>query len=203
MTRRIIWPPRRPHHMYREDGSSYAVIRTIEDSFSLRHTRNSALRQPRLYDLDSVGRVLNDARTRELIRRGIAFGYISHDFRDEMQELTGCTLVRSMTARIADGRLTITPYIPACRTVEIELVGSTIRHVQQILNTEPGRLVDALRRRGEGEWGWSWSVRGEPDGVHENGQRVVAFEGIDFVNPPYFSSERVRAAAPDDFLIIA
>lgn len=172
----------------------YKVLREIVDSFSLRELlRVDTPQNGNYYDLGSVAKAIRNPQTVALMESGQLLGYYGHDHREKALEETGSLRLPEYRETEVDGRIIRVKNVPATRTVAISLDGDVITHRQQILDTEPGRLVDSLESSNVG--GWSWAcVANSPAG-----RAIVSmFEGIDFVLRPNFLSTRRKAELPED-----
>ncbi|MCV4783918.1 hypothetical protein OFM36_31255, partial [Escherichia coli] len=75
------------------------------------------------------------------------------------RQLTGKLEVPETSVIMVEGRPVVIDNVPACRTVAISVDDNGIvTHTQEILNTEPGKIVAAMIESRAG--GWSWATGG-------------------------------------------
>ncbi|MBW6101644.1 head processing protein [Escherichia coli] len=124
--------------------------------------------------------MLESKETQEGLRLGELFGYYGHGRR----QLTGKLEVPETSVIMVEGRPVVIDNVPACRTVAISVDDNGIvTHTQEILNTEPGKIVAAMIESRAG--GWSWATGGR-----ESGKIAVttSFHGVDYVTTPNYIS---------------
>lgn len=76
---------------------------------------------------------------------------------------------------------------PSNVCTHLKLRGSIVEHAQQILETDTGKVVQALHKAGAG--GWSWRASGV-DGGRTSGTTVTQLAGFDYVHAPSFTAIR-------------
>lgn len=157
----------------------YTAIRTITDRFSLRdlirhHTPQNGLN----YDLQSIRDAITNPRTVALMESGQLYGYFGHGQRASHYSQTGEMLLDPARTASVNGK----EVQPASRTIGIELVGETVIHSQEVLNTQAGRIVDAMDKSQGG--GWSWAGIGKK--MSNGASKMLSFAGVDFVLQPNY-----------------
>jgi hypothetical protein len=139
----------------------------------------------RNYLLESAIKTCYDPATREGIRLRELLGYLGHGRR----QLAGKMRLGEVEAiKLPDGSAIITENIPSNVTVFFEVSkDGTVVHHQEILESDPGRVVMGLNRSRVG--GFSWAARGV-DGGPLGATRMNGFEGFDYVMSPGFAANR-------------
>lgn len=156
------------------------VLKTVTDRFCLYSNARKGRQNGRQYVLSAVKTMLESKETQEGLRLGELFGYYGHGRR----QLTGKLEVPETSVIMVEGRPVIIDNVPACRTVAISVDDNGIvTHTQEILNTEPGKIVAAMIESRAG--GWSWATGGR-----ESGKIAVttSFHGVDYVTTPNYIS---------------
>ncbi|EIH7792098.1 head processing protein, partial [Escherichia coli] len=156
------------------------VLKTVTDRFCLYSNARKGRQNGRQYVLSAVKTMLESKETQEGLRLGELFGYYGHGRR----QLTGKLEVPETSVIMVEGRPVVIDNVPACRTVAISVDDNGIvTHTQEILNTEPGKIVAAMIESRAG--GWSWATGGR-----ESGKIAVttSFHGVDYVTTPNYIS---------------
>lgn len=159
-------------------------VRTTQDKFSLRNLKRKFTPQNgRNYILESVQHAITSPRARERMELGEMYGYYGHGRREmyynEHQQLR----LPEFTIMRVDGQIIQLNNVPAARTLDIKLDGDIVTHTQEILDTDPGRVVNTMEAGSVG--GWSWVTDGYESA---SAARVTLFEGFDYVTTPNFIS---------------
>lgn len=142
------------------------------------------LNHSRKYDVGNVRQVLESASTRERIALREAYGYYGHGRRQIAGKLN---LGEVETIQTPAGAL-ILENTPACVTTAIHIDDDgTVVHTQEVLDTDPGKAVQALLESKVG--GFSWAMGGR-DGGRFGASKVSAFYGMDYVLEPGFAKNR-------------
>ena len=148
----------------------------INEHGRLSHSRN--------YDVRNVRAVLESAATRERISMREAYGYYGHGRRQIAGKLS---IGEVETVQTPSGPI-ILENLPACVTTAIHIDDDgTVQHTQEILDTDPGRAVQALLESKVG--GFSWAMGGR-DGGKFAPSKVSAYYGMDYVLEPGFAKNR-------------
>ncbi|EJQ2206451.1 head processing protein, partial [Escherichia coli] len=135
------------------------VLKTVTDRFCLYSNARKGRQNGRQYVLSAVKAMLESKETQEGLRLGELFGYYGHGRR----QLTGKLEVPETSVIMVEGRPVVIDNVPACRTVAISVDDNGIvTHTQEILNTEPGKIVAAMIESRAG--GWSWATGGRESG---------------------------------------
>lgn len=164
--------------------------RTVTDKFSLRTlVRKHTPQNGRKYMFESVQRAINNPTAKERMSLGEMFGYYGHGRREQHYNKTGSLRLPEFTVLLVEGVPVPVNNVPSNRTLDIKLDGDIVTHVQEILDTDTGRIVDGMERGGVG--GWSWATGGTENAL---GAHVRVFEGFDFVTTPNFISLNRKAA---------
>ncbi|MCZ4061222.1 head processing protein [Pantoea sp. LMR881] len=161
------------------------TLRTVTDSFSLvDNIRKHTAQNGRKYIVAAVRATLALPEVKERIALGEMFGYYGHTNRALYHRETGSLdLPESCTVTI-DGQKVVLQNVPSNRTLAISIDDNGIvEHTQEILDTEPGRIVDAMDRSMAG--GWSWATKGSD---HPTQSYVKGFSGVDYVHTPNYPS---------------
>lgn len=160
-------------------------LRVVTDSFSLvdnirKHTPHNG----RKYIVSAVRATLESPEVKERIALGEMFGYYGHTNRALYHKETGSLdLPESCTVTI-DGQKIVLMNVPSNRTLEIEIDDNAIvTHTQELLDTDPGRIVDGMERSQAG--GWSWATKG---GDYATMAMVNGYSGMDYVGTPNYVS---------------
>lgn len=159
------------------------VLKTVTDRFCLYSNARKGRQNGRQYVLSAVKTMLESKETQEGLRLGELFGYYGHGRR----QLTGKLEVPETSVIMVEGRPVVIDNVPACRTVAISVDDNGIvTHTQEILNTEPGKIVAAMIESRAG--GWSWATGGR-----ESGKIAVttSFHGVDYVTTPECLKARI------------
>jgi hypothetical protein len=159
-------------------------LKTVTDRFSLvEKIRRYTPQNNRNYVFDSVRRTLNSPATKERIALGEMYGYFGHGRRAMHYEKTNSLNLPEISVVMVDGKPVVLENVPSNRTIEVSIDDNGIvSHTQEILDTEPGRIVQGMEQSGAG--GWSWATNGADDKVSV----VRSFHGFDYVLTPNFIS---------------
>lgn len=138
----------------------------------------------RKYSVDNVRQVLESAVTQERIKLREATGYLGHGRRQIAGKLD---LGEIETVQTPSGPVVL-ENVPACCTKSISIDDDgNVEHVQDILGTDPGKVVHALMESKVG--GFSWAAGGR-DGKRNGNTRLSSFHGMDYVMTPGYSKNR-------------
>ena len=161
------------------------MIEAISCSFSLLDEKRKYNGNHRKYIIENARGVCYSSATKERIKNREAFGFYGHGRRIlsghmDPQEVDVITL--------PDGTKAMVSNIPSNVTTKFDIdEKGTVTHVQEILDTEPGKIVSGLNKSRVG--GFSWACSGE-DGAKSNATLLTGFSGFDYVLIPGFSSNR-------------
>jgi hypothetical protein len=162
------------------------ALRTVTDRFSLiDKIRRYTPQNDRNYLLRSVRETFRSPETQERIQLGEMFGYYGHGRRAAYYAKTGRLNLPEFAVVTIDGKPVTLENVPSNRTLDVEVDDNGIvTHVQEILDTEPGNIVDGMNRSRAG--GWSWATGGDDNAI----SKVTSFHGFDYVtNPNYISQD--------------
>lgn len=141
----------------------------------------------RKYEIDNVRQVLESAGTKERIRLREATGYLGHGRRQIAGKLD---LGEVETVQTPSGPVVL-ENVPACVTKAISIDDDgTVHHTQDVLSTDPGKVVQALMESQVG--GFSWAAGGR-DGKRNAPTRLNSFHGMDYVMTPGYAKNRSYA----------
>lgn len=163
------------------------ALRTVTDRFSLiDKIRRYTPQNDRNYLLRSVRDTFSSPETRERIQLGEMFGYYGHGRRAAYYAKTGRLNLPEFAVVMVDGKPVTLENVPSNRTLDVSVDDNgVVTHVQEILDTEPGNIVDGMNRSSAG--GWSWATGGDDSAI----SKVTSFHGFDYVtNPNYISLDR-------------
>ncbi|WP_333715746.1 head processing protein [Pantoea eucrina] len=166
------------------------ALRTVTDRFSLiDKIRRFTPQNDRNYLLRSVRETFSNPETQERIQLGEMFGYYGHGRRAAYYAKTGRLNLPEFAVVMVDGKPVTIENVPSNRTLEVSLDDNgVVTHVQEILDTDPGNIVDGMSRSRAG--GWSWATGGDDNAV----SKVTSFHGFDYVTVPnYISLEHPSA----------
>jgi hypothetical protein len=139
----------------------------------------------RNYILESAVRTCYAPETREGIRLREKLGYLGHGRRQLARKLA---LAEVEPVKLPDGTMIIVENVPSNVTVFFEVgKDGTVEHHQEILESDPGRVVTGLNASRVG--GFSWACGGA-DGGPLGTTTVTRFHGFDYVMNPGFSANR-------------
>ncbi|HDT4319413.1 TPA: head processing protein [Klebsiella aerogenes] len=163
------------------------VLKTVTDRFCLYKNARTGRQNGRKYVLGAVKAMLESKETQEGLRLGELYGYYGHGRR----EMTGKLELPETSVIMVEGRPVVIDNVPACRTVSISVDDNgVVTHTQEILNTEPGKIVAAMIESRAG--GWSWATGGRQSGSIAV---TTSFHGVDYVtNPNYVSLDHPASA---------
>ena len=164
---------------------SYNSTESLDCKFSLLHEGRQYSGNHRKYIIENAREMCYSGPTRELIKLREAFGYYGHGRR----VLSGkMTLPEVDVITMADGSKAMVSNIPSNVTTKFEILeDGTVCHSQDILDTEPGRIVSSLNKSRVG--GFSWACSGSEKGLGKT-TRLSSFSGFDYVLQPGFSGNR-------------
>lgn len=159
--------------------------KTITCTFSLLDEGRTYTGRHRKYLIQNAKDVCYNPVTREMIRLREAFGFYGHGLR----QLAKKAFVDEVEAiKLKDGGTAIVSNIPSNVTVAFDVADDgMISHTQEILDTEPGRIVAGLHTSKVG--GFSWACSGDDRGRHGI-THLSGFSGFDYVLSPGFSGNR-------------
>lgn len=164
------------------------TLKTVTDRFSLvdsirRHTPQNE----RNYLLKSVRATLTDPRVKEHIALGEMYGYYGHGRRALQYAKNGKLTLDEVSVVMVDGKPVTLTNIPSNRTLQVDIDDNGIvTHTQEILDTDPGRIVQGMESSNAG--GWSWATSGDDSSWRSV---VTGFYGFDYVTTPnYISLDR-------------
>ncbi len=166
------------------------ALRTVTDRFSLvdnirKHTPHNG----RNYLMSAIRATINSPEVQERINLGEMFGYYSHTNRALYHKETGSLDLPEVCYVTIDGKPVMLKNVPSNRTLEISIDDDgIIEHTQEILDTDPGHIVDGMERSMAG--GWSWATGGSDAAL----SRVSSFHGFDYVTTPNYISLNRKAA---------
>lgn len=153
-------------------------------SFNINEYGRSAEGNFRKYDVGNVRQVLESPATRERIKLREATGYLGHGRRQIAGKLD---LGEVETVQTPNGAILL-ENVPACVTTAVEIDDDgTVHHTQEVLSTDPGKVVSALMESKVG--GFSWAAGGR-DGKRAGPTRLQSFHGFDYVMVPGYASNR-------------
>lgn len=163
-------------------------LKTVTDRFSLvdsirRHTPQNE----RNYLLKSVRATLTDPRVKEHIALGEMYGYYGHGRRALQYAKNGRLTLDEVSVVMVDGKPVTLTNVPSNRTLQVDIDDNGIvTHTQEILDTDPGRIVQGMESSNAG--GWSWATSGDDTSWRSV---VTGFYGFDYVTTPnYISLDR-------------
>lgn len=162
-------------------------LKTVTDRFSLVDTiRRHTPQNERNYILKSVRETLNSPRVKEHIQLGEMYGYYGHGRRALQYAKNRSLNLPEVSVVMVDGKPVTLTNVPSNRTLAVDVDDNGIvTHTQEILDTEPGKIVQAMESSNAG--GWSWATSGD-DGSFSV---VSGFFGFDYVTTPnYISLDR-------------
>lgn len=172
----------------------------IECGFSLLDNERKYTGTHRKYVISNARDICYAPKTREMIEKREALGFYGHMGRVlcgrpslQVQELDVITLPNGTQAMVS--------HIPSNVTVSFDVdVDGTVRHKQEILDTETGKIVSGLHASRVG--GFSWACPGT-DGGKNKLTTLTGFAGFDYVLTPGFSSNRgyVLESAQTDIVL--
>jgi hypothetical protein len=139
----------------------------------------------RNYILESAVRTCYAPETREGIKLREKLGYLGHGRRQLARKLA---LAEVEPVKLPDGTMIIVENVPSNVTVFFEVgKDGAVEHHQEILESEPGKVVAGLNASRVG--GFSWACGGA-DGGPLGATTVTGFHGFDYVMNPGFSANR-------------
>lgn len=139
----------------------------------------------RKYVLENAMAISVDPEIRERIRLRECLGFYGHGRRVMAKKMR---IGEVETVKLPDGTTIVVNNIPSnvTRALDIRSDG-TIYHQQEVLDSEPGRIVAQLHASKIG--GFSWACPGA-DGGRVKPTSLTGFEGFDYVHAPGFSGNR-------------
>lgn len=172
----------------------------IECSFSLLDTERKYTGTHRKYVISNARDICYAPKTREMIEKREALGFYGHMGRVlcgrpslQVQELDVITLPNGTQAMVSQ--------IPSNVTIAFDVdADGTVKHKQEILDTETGKIVAGLHASRVG--GFSWACPGT-DGGKNKLTTLTGFAGFDYVLTPGFSANRgyVLESAQTDIVL--
>lgn len=178
------------------------ALRTVTDSYSLiDKVRRFTPQNDRNYILRSIRETFASPENVERMKLGEMFGYYGHGRRAAYYAKTGKLNLPEFAVVMVDGKPVQLENVPSNRTLEVSVDDNGIvTHTQEILDTDPGNIVDGMERSKAG--GWSWATGGADSSV----STVTSFHGYDYVvNPNYISLSHpslMLESAEDRFEVI-
>ncbi|EPK7688541.1 head processing protein [Serratia marcescens] len=166
------------------------ALRTVTDRFSLvDNIRKHTAHNGRNYLMSAVRATISSPEVQERIRLGEMYGYYSHTNRALYHKETGNLDLPEVCYVTIDGKPVMLKNIPSNRTLAISIDDDgVVEHTQEILDTEPGHIVNGMERSMAG--GWSWATGGTDSAI----SRVTSFHGFDYVTTPNYISLNRKAA---------
>ena len=159
--------------------------KVLECSFSLLNEGRKYSGQHRKYIINNAREVCYAPETRERIKLREALGYYGHGRRILCQKMN---LQEVDVITLPDGTQAMVSNIPSNVTVSFDVdEDGTVRHKQEILDTETGKIVASLNASKVG--GFSWACPAE-DGGSTKATHLTGFSGFDYVLQPGFSNNR-------------
>ena len=158
---------------------------TIKCNFNLFQEGRKYTGHHRNYILESAVKTCYSPETRERMQLREMLGYYGHGRR----ELAGrLALTEMSTIKLPDGSTMLVENIPSNVTTffEVDKQGN-VQHHQELLDTEPGRIVEAMNASKVG--GFSWACGGS-DGSANGATLISSCVGFDYVKNPGFSANR-------------
>ncbi|TMO87664.1 hypothetical protein [Pseudoalteromonas ruthenica] len=155
-------------------------LRIITSTFNIfEHGRTTHNNRP--YLLKAVKRIIDHPRTQEALKNGELFGYFGHGKRALSNKLNP----EEVEVATINGKPVVLEQVPACYCVALSVDDEgNVTHSEQLIDTEPGRVVDAMEASGAG--GWSWATQGSPN-------NITGFGGFDYVKVPSYLSKEKQA----------
>lgn len=139
----------------------------------------------RKYVLENAQAIAVDPAIRERIGLRECLGFYGHGRRVMAKKMR---IGEVEAVKLPDGTSIVVSNIPSNVTTALEVRGDgTIYHEQELLDTEPGRIVAQLNTSKIG--GFSWACPGT-DGGRTKPTTLAGFEGFDYVLNPGFSANR-------------
>ena len=155
-------------------------------SFNLFDYGRTANGNFRRYSVDNVRQIFESAATRERIKLREATGYLGHGRRQIAGKLD---LGEVEVVQTPTGALLL-ENVPACVTVDVQVSDDgTVTHTQELLNTNPGKVVKTLMDANVG--GFSWATGGR-DGKRVGPTQLTSFHGFDYVMVPGYATNRAQ-----------
>lgn len=157
----------------------------IDCSFSLLNEGRKYSGQHRKYVIENAREICYAPATRERIKLREALGYYGHGRRVLCRKMN-IQEVDVMT--LPDGTQAMVSNVPSNVTVAFDVdQDGTVKHTQEILETETGKIVSGLHASRVG--GFSWACPGDDKGSLGT-TKLTGFSGFDFVLQPGFATNR-------------
>lgn len=158
---------------------------TVSCSFSIFDEGRKYTGNHRQYLVENARAICYSPATKEKIKLREALGYYGHGRRI----LSGKVSIQEIEAvTLPDGTQAVISNIPSNVTLAFDVAhDGTVTHAQEILDTEPGRIVTGLHNSKIG--GFSWACNGQ-DPKGRGPTRLSGFCGFDYVLNPNFSANR-------------
>lgn len=135
----------------------------------------------RRYVLHAVKAMIQSKATQEGLRLGELYGYFGHGRREMADKLT----LPEVEVVMVNGKPVVIENVPSNRTVAIDVDDSGIvSHSEEVLDTAPGQIVQAMIENGAG--GWSWATGGSESQVRGGPAYARTYHGCDYVKQPNF-----------------
>lgn len=161
------------------------IIATIDCEFNLFREGRTYTGNHRSYVLENARNVCESASVAEKIRLREALGYYGHGRRILAKRMD---LEEVQMVKAPDGSNILVSNIPSNVTTKFQVLeDGTVRHTQEILTTETGKIVAELHKSRVG--GFSWACPGA-DGGSNRPTRLSGFSGFDYVLNPGFAFNR-------------
>ena len=166
------------------------ALRTVTDRFSLvDNIRKHTAHNGRNYLMSAIRATISSPEVQERINLGEMYGYYSHTNRALYHKETGNLDLPEVCYVTIDGKPVMLKNVPSNRTLAISIDDEGIvEHTQEILDTEPGHIVNGMERSMAG--GWSWATGGSDTAI----SRVTSFHGFDYLTTPNYISLNRKAA---------
>lgn len=155
------------------------MARVVESTFNIfEHGRLQHNNRP--YLLNAVKRIIESPKTQEALKLGELVGYWGHGGRLKSNKLQP----QEMEVVTIDGKQVVLSLEPSNVCIELSIDDEgNVTHKEEILDTNAGKIVDALESSQVG--GWSWAVSGDPD-------NISGFGGFDYVKKPSYIANDKR-----------
>lgn len=150
------------------------------DSFSLLKNARKYGANERRYAIDKVGKLFQSPSVKESLRLRELYGYYGHGLR----EMIGSLDVPEVAVIKVNGNSIVTNTVPSnvCVALDIDEDTGVITHTEEVLDTDPGKIVQSMLKGEVG--GWSWATSGK-DGYFSI---PTCIKGFDYVVQPNYIS---------------
>jgi len=157
----------------------------IECRFNLFEEGRKYTGHHRKYILENARKACYAPETREAMRLRELLGYLGHGRREIARKLavSEVEIIKGPT-----GAPLLVENVPSNVTTALEIDDNgNVTHTQEIMNTEPGKVVKALNESRVG--GFSWACGGS-DGGAMGATKITEIQGFDYVMNPGFALNR-------------